>query len=270
MGGRDVDAARGGRRAVTGRAGLALRSAAFNLLFVLWSTIFSLTFWPLLVLPARRITWLGRLWARGALFFLAFTVGLRHEVRGLEHKPSGAAIVASKHQSAWETIVFFLLHDRLAYVLKAELMLIPIIGWYLARVGMIAIDRRGGGRALRRLIARARKAVAGGHTIVIFPEGTRTVPGARRPYQPGVAALYAQLDLPVVPVALNSGRHWRRRGFLKRPGTIVLEYLPPIPPGLDREAFTATLEARIEDAVARLDKDVSPVDSKEPERAATG
>ncbi len=268
MGGGDAYAAGGGWRAVTSRAGLVLRSVAFNLLFVLWSTAFSLTFWPLLVLPPRRITWLGRWWARGVLAFLTLTVGLRHEVRGLEHKPGGPAIVASKHQSAWDTIVFFLLHDRLAYVLKAELLLIPIIGWYLARVGMIAIDRRGGARALRGLITRARRAVAEDRTIVIFPEGTRTAPGTRRPYQPGVAALYAQLDLPVVPVALNSGHYWRRRGFLKRPGTIVLEYLPPIPPGLGREAFTATLEARIEDAVARLDQDATSPESKEPNRAA--
>jgi 1-acyl-sn-glycerol-3-phosphate acyltransferase len=270
MGGGDADAARGGRRAVIDYAGLVLRSVAFNLLFVLWSTAFSLTFWPLLVLPAHRIAWLGRWWARGVLVFLALTVGLRHEVRGLAHRPRGPAIVASKHQSAWDTVVFFLLHERLAYVLKAELLLIPIIGWYLARVGMIAIDRRGGARALRSLIARARRAVAEGRTIVIFPEGTRTAPGTRRPYQPGVAALYAQLDLPVVPVALNSGRHWRRRAFLKRRGTIVLEYLPPIPPGLDRETFTATLETRIENAVARLDKTAAPADSQEPNRASAG
>lgn len=235
------------------RTALALRSAAFNLLFFGWSIGFALLFWPLLVLPARRIAWLGRLWARGALAFLAWTVGLRHEVRGLAHRPHGAAIVASKHQSAWDTIVFFLLHDRMAYVLKAELLLIPIIGWYLARVGMIAIDRRGGASALRRLVAHARTAAAEGRTIIIFPEGTRTAPGMHRPYQPGVAALYAQLGLPVVPVALNSGRYWRRRGFFKRPGKIVLEYLEPIPPGLDRTMFTATLETRIEEAMERLD-----------------
>ena len=246
--------------------GLALRSVAFNLLFFGWSIGFSLLFWPLLILPPRRITWLGRWWARGVLALLALTVGLRHEVRGREYQPKGAAIVASKHQSAWDTIVFFLLHERLVYVLKAELLLIPLIGWYLARVGMIAIDRRGGARALRSMVNRARQAIAAGHTIVIFPEGTRTAPGAKRPYQPGVAALYAQLGLPVVPVALNSGRYWRRRGFIKRPGTIVLEYLPPIPPGLDRETFTATLEARIESAVAQLDR----ADSKEPNRVAAG
>lgn len=249
--------------------GLALRSVAFNLLFFGWSTAFSLLFWPLLLLPARRISWLPRLWARGVLAFLAAAVGLRHEVRGQEYRPHGPAIVAAKHQSAWDTIVFFLLHERLVYVLKAELLLIPIIGWYLARVGMIAIDRRGGARALRRMVARAREAIASGHTIVIFPEGTRTPPGTRRPYHPGVAALYGRLGLPVVPVALNSGRYWRRRGFLKRPGTIVLEYLPPIAPGLDRAEFAATLERRIEDAVARLDRETQS-DSKEPKRPTGG
>ena len=234
--------------------------------------MFALLFWPLLALPARRITWLGRLWARGVLTLLDRVVGLRHEVRGLEHKPQGRAIVASKHQSAWDTIIFFLLHERLVYVLKAELMFIPIIGWYLARVGMIAVDRRGGARALRRLIARARAAAARGDTIVIFPEGTRTAPGQRRPYHPGVAALYGQLDLPVVPVALNSGRYWRRRGFLKHPGTILLEYLPPIAAGLDRAAFSAELERRIEDATARLDAQAvhgTPARPGEPEPVPT-
>ena len=131
-------------------------------------------------------------------------------------------------------------------------MLVPFYGWYVWSAGMIAIDRKAGAAALRNLVAGGERAVKQGRSIVIFPEGTRTAPGTLRPYQPGVAALYRQLNLPVVPVALNSGLYWGRRHFLKRPGRIVLEILPPIPPGGDRRAVMAELEARIEAATARL------------------
>ena len=165
----------------------------------------------------------------------------------------GPAILAAKHQSAWDTIVFYRVLDAdPVYVLKRELTWIPILGWYLRRVGMVAVDRKGGAAALRRMTATAHAALAEGRRIVIFPEGTRTAPGARRPYHPGVAALYAATDVPVVPVALDSGRYWPRRGFLKRPGTITLRILPPLPPGLARKAFVAELEHRIEEACAAL------------------
>ncbi|MFO0995774.1 MAG: lysophospholipid acyltransferase family protein [Alphaproteobacteria bacterium] len=229
-----------------------LRSVLFNLVFFAWSGAMALVLWPALLLPPQHLPWIGRLWARGCLALLSRTVRLSHEVRGRAHLPEGPVIVASKHQSAWDTIVFFLLFANPAYVLKAELLLIPIIGWYLRRVGMIAIDRDGGARALKGMLAAAKRAIGEGRPIVIFPEGTRTAPGATRPYHPGTAALYAHLGLPVVPVALNSGLYWGRRRFIKRPGRIVVEFLPAIAPGMERRAFGAELERRIEEAVARL------------------
>ena len=137
-------------------------------------------------------------------------------------------------------------------MLKKELAWLPIYGWYAMRAGSIAVDRKAGATALKRMIAAARRAVAAGRPIVIFPEGTRTAVGARLPYQPGVAALYLQLGVPLVPVAVNSGLYWGRRAFLKRPGRIVLEVLPPIPPGLDRRTVMRLLEERIEVATERL------------------
>ena len=128
---------------------------------------------------------------------------------------------------------------------------IPLFGWCLVHAGMIRIDREGGARALRGLIEDGRAALARGAPIVIFPEGTRMPPGERRPYQPGVAALYRHLDCPVVPVALNSGVFWSRRSFVKRPGRIVVEFLPPIAPGLERKEFMAELERRLEGATER-------------------
>lgn len=231
---------------------IALRSLAFNLFFFAWTAFLHVLYLPLLVLPERFLIAGSRLWARGILAGLAFFCGIRHEIRGREHLPEGACIVASKHQSAWDTLIFPLLVDGPCYVFKRELMWVPLFGWYIARDGGIPIDRKGGAKALRRMLAAAQRRAARGRKIVIFPEGTRVPLGERRPYHPGTAALYRHLDLPVVPVAVNSGLFWGRRSFRKYPGTIVLEMLPPIPAGQPRRAFAAALESRIEAATARL------------------
>ena len=230
----------------------ALRSFAFNLLMYGWSLAIMLVGLPVLAMPRPAVFVVARLWARGILWLLAATVGLRHRLARPENRISGPAIYASKHQSAWDTLVFMTLLDRPAYVVKRELIFVPLLGWYLLRTGMIPVDRAGGTRALRRMTTAARAAVADGRPLVIFPEGTRVALGARHPYHPGIAAVYGQLDVPVVPVALNSGLFWGRRRFVKRPGVITIEYLPSIPPGLPRRAFMAELERRIESASARL------------------
>lgn len=229
-----------------------LRSLAFNVLFFAWTAVIAVCCLPLLVLPRRTLYWASRTWARVNLAMLAGLCGLRYELRGLDNIPAGPCIVASKHQSAWDTMIFPILFDAPCYVVKRELVWIPLFGLCLVRYGNIPIDRSGGAKALRALIRAARDRLNEGRSIVIFPEGTRVAPGLRRPHHPGTAALYMQLDVPVVPVAVNSGLFWGRRTFVKKPGRIVLEVLPPIPPGLPRKAFAATLEERIETASARL------------------
>jgi 1-acyl-sn-glycerol-3-phosphate acyltransferase len=139
-------------------------------------------------------------------------------------------------------------------VLKRELLHIPMFGWYMRKVGMIAVDRSRGASALKQMVREAQATFAAGRSIAIFPEGTRTAPGEHKPYQPGVAALYTQLGVPVVPIALNSGLFWGRKAFLKKPGTITLQILPAIPPGLDRKTFMKRLESSIEDASKALAK----------------
>ena len=207
---------------------------------------------PWLAFPPRLMLAHSRAWMRGVQFLLARIVGLEYEVRGRPRGDSRPAIFAFKHQSAWETLAIHLLLDGAVIALKRELTQIPLFGWVLLHAGMIRIDRKGGPRALRGLIEGGRAALARGAPIVIFPEGTRVPPGEQRPYQPGVAALYRHLDCPVVPVALNSGVFWPRRSFVKRPGRIVVEFLPPIEPGLERKAFMAELHDRLETATARL------------------
>ena len=231
---------------------LFVRSLLFNLALWLWTGLMVLVALPLLAAPRQQMVAIGRRWEQGAQSLLARLAGLTYEVRGRERLPAQPAIFAFKHQSAWETLVLHLLLADPAIVLKRELTLIPLFGWYLRHAGMIGIDRAGGARALRALVEDSRAALARGSPIVIFPEGTRAPVGERNPYQPGVAALYRQLDCPVVPVALNSGLFWPRRSFIKRPGRIVVEFLPPIAPGLDRDAFMTELEQRLESATERL------------------
>jgi 1-acyl-sn-glycerol-3-phosphate acyltransferase len=227
------------------------RSLLFNLCLWLWTLVMLLAALPWLALPPRWMLAHSRAWMRGVQFLLSRIVGLEYEVRGREHA-SGLAIFALRHQSAWETLAIHLLLPGAAIALKRELMRIPLFGWTLRHAGMIGIDREGGARALRGLIEGGRAALARGMPIVIFPEGTRVPPGAHRPYHPGVAALYRHLDCPVVPVALNSGVFWGRRSFVKHPGRITVEFLPPIAPGLERKAFMAELERRLETASERL------------------
>jgi 1-acyl-sn-glycerol-3-phosphate acyltransferase len=229
-----------------------LRSLAFNLGFWCWTIALAIIGMPLLLLPRRFIIGYARFWMLGTQAMLRTLVGLDYEVRGREHLPRQPAILALKHQSAWETLVLLLVIDDPAIALKRELTMIPVFGWYTLRAGMIRIDRGSGARALRSMVEGGRAALRRGSQIVIFPEGTRVAPGAHRPYHPGVAALYLQLDVPVVPVALNSGLFWPRRSFAKRPGRIAIEFLPPIVPGLDRRAFMLELERRLEGASTRL------------------
>ena len=184
---------------------ILLRSLLFNIAFYVLTIAMALLGLPMLLVPRRWAAAFGRCWAAGVLKLLGWCVGLTHEVRGAANLPVGPAIIAMKHQSAWDTFAVPVVFSDPAIVLKRELMMIPFYGWYLWKAGMIAIDRGAGAAALKRMMASGKRVAEDGRAIVIFPEGTRTAPGTRQPYQPGVAALYRQLGLPLVPVAVNSG-----------------------------------------------------------------
>jgi 1-acyl-sn-glycerol-3-phosphate acyltransferase len=232
---------------------LRLRSALFNVLFFGWSAFVLTLSLPLVLVPRGAIRWSAQRLTAGTLFLLRHVVGVTYEVRGDLSLLQQPMIVACKHQSAWDTFIFYLLARDPAYVMKKELLLIPIYGWLARKQRMIPIDRKAGAGALRGLLRAAEAALAERRQIVIFPQGTRVAPGAAAPYQPGVAALYGRLRSPVLPVALNSGCFWPRRSFVKYPGRIVIELLAPIPPGLPKTQFMAELERRIETASAALE-----------------
>lgn len=234
-------------------AGTFLRSLLFNLSMVACTILLgiSIIFVPLMSQSqARKI---ADLWVASVLWLLKFLVGLEHEIRGRENIPEGAAVFACKHQSAWETIAIASIVRNPAFVLKRSLLFIPFFGQYLHKLDMIAINRSSGVEALKILQRKALQITNHGRPVVIFPEGTRTQPGQRRKYRRrGVTTLYARLPVPLIPVALNSGLFWPRNSFIKKPGKIVIEFLPPIKQGLDDARFIATLQETIETASDRL------------------
>ena len=193
-----------------------------------------------------------RAWAKTSIFWLDVICGTKLEVRGLEHLPKSGALIAGKHQSSFETFALIPFLQDPAVVLKRELTFIPLFGWFALKFGMIGLDRGAGAKAIKSLIARAKTAVGQGRHVVIFPEGTRREPGAEPDYKPGASALYLALNVPCVPFALNSGKFWPRRQFRRLPGTIIIEFLPSILPGLKRRDFEARLIQEVESASLRL------------------
>lgn len=228
---------------------LYLRSALFLAWFAAVSVIMNVGSLPLLLMPPRLTMASAKIWAQLMLFGLNWSVGLGIEVRG--RVPGAHVLIAAKHFSIWETIALVALLPHPAIILKESLLKIPFFGWYCRKMGMIAIDRSAGANAIRLMHTGAKRALKDGRPILIFPEGTRKQPHAVPDYKSGVAALYLQLRLPCVPVAHNSGLFWIG-GFLRKPGTIVLQFLEPIPPGLPGREFMALLESHIEEATNNL------------------
>jgi len=229
-----------------------LRSLLFNAFFLGGTAVVVLLGVPLLVFPSRVLTGFIRFWARMMIGALRVICGIRLEVAGMANLPPGGSIIAAKHQSAFDTMVWLVLVPNCAYVLKKELVDIPLWGRLARHCGHLSVDRQAGASALRTLVRETRARLAEGRPVVIFPEGTRTAPGERSAYQPGVAAMAAASGAPVVPAATDSGRHWGRRAFRKSPGVIHVSVLPPLPAGLQRAALMAALEQAIETETDRL------------------
>jgi 1-acyl-sn-glycerol-3-phosphate acyltransferase len=229
-----------------------IRSLLFTAFFYVGSTIAALLMTPLLLGRRRWVVQAIGLWATVMMAALRVICGVKVEIRGREHMPTGPALIAAKHQGMFDTISpFSFLHDA-CFVLKKELLVIPFYGWYSIKGGMIAVDREGHASALKKLVKDTRERLSEDRQVIIFPEGTRKDPGAEPDYKPGVAALYRDLDLPCTPLATNSGVHWPAHGFLRRPGTIVFHFLEPLPASLKRGEFMRELQDRIETATNAL------------------
>ena len=203
---------------------------------------------PIMLFGQRRSMAPIRGWAKAVLWGARTIVGIRVEFRGLEHRPTGGALLAGKHLSMLDTIAPFAILDYPAFVLKKSLIYLPFLGWFAARTRMVAIKREDAAKALKGMVTECRDRISHGRQIVIFPEGTRSNVGDDPVYKPGVAALYRDLDVPCHLLATNSGQFWPGHGIDRRPGTVVFEFLPPLPAGLKRAEMMAELKDRLEAA----------------------
>src|SRR5208282_5491959 len=244
---------------------LAFRSIVFNFLFYLNLVVLMVIGLPTMLGGRRAVFALARLWGSISVWLLKRICGLRLEYRGVENIPPGGVLIAVKHQSFLETFALLKYAPDFAIVLKRQLTFIPFFGLYLIVSKQIAIDRSRGRQALQQIVAATKPVLAAGRQVFIYPEGTRRPPGAPPRYKPGVAAIYVETEAPCLPVAVNTGLFWRRRGFMRRPGVAVIEYLAPIAPGLDRKNFAALLQEAIETACARLNAEAT---ARDPSLAA--
>lgn len=220
-----------------------------SIVFVIWlygaMAVLGVVMWPFVLADDRHVWTALRTWARTTIWGLRWIVGARVSFEGLEHVPQGGALIAMKHQSTLDTIVPSLFIPRPVYVFKKELGDAPVMGAYLKR-NQIGVDRSGHAKALKSLMRGARDAVAKGGQVLIFPEGTRQELDAPPDYKPGIAAMYKDLNVPVTPVALNTGLIWKPKGIMRSPGHVTFKVLPPIPAGLPRDEFMRELERILE------------------------
>ena len=231
-----------------------LRSILFLFLFY-FLTLVQMIFWtPVYFFLPRHHAWkIPKLWGKINLWLQYKIVGTRFDFRGMEHIPDeGGFIVAAKHQSSWETYTLLPFLKDPTYVLKRELMFIPFFGWYAMKMNIVPVHRGKKGKALHSMTKNARPQLEGGRSLVIYPEGTRKLPEAKPDYKYGVSHLYSEINVPVLPVALNSGMHWARNSFHLKRGTTVLEFLEPIKPGMEKAKFAERLETVIEEKTAEL------------------
>jgi len=251
-----------------------LRSLVFNVLFYAVLVCLAIVALPTFLMPPRGLLTVAGWWAKASLFLMRVVCHINVEFRGVEKIPTGPLLVVAKHQSFWETFALMPFFDRPIFILKRQLMHIPVFGQFLIKTGMISIDRSAGVKALLDMTRRARAAVRGGCQLIIFPEGTRRAAGAPPDYKTGFAQIYSACGVQCLPIALNSGLFWPRRTFMRYPGTLVVEFLDPLPPGLPKGEYITRVRDEIEGATARIveagRKEQERLIGSAPSYAATG
>jgi 1-acyl-sn-glycerol-3-phosphate acyltransferase len=233
-----------------------LRSLLFNILFFSFTALACIVFLPVLLMPRGAILWATKTYLKGVSLIEKTVMGLTYEIRGQEHLPKeGTYIVAAKHQSAYETLKLHDLFGDPTIVLKRELINIPVFGTFLKKIDVIPINRKNKEEAMNAIVAGALRMKDNNRPIIIFPQGTRVavdISKAEKPYKGGIVKMYTNTDIPIIPMALNTGLFWPRNSFIKRPGKVVFEFLSPIEPGLPDKKVMQALEDRIEEKTSLL------------------
>jgi len=229
-----------------------LRGVLFLIWMVFWLLLLGIIFLPTLLMGLAAVKAPMKIWIKITLFGMRYICGIKIAIEGTQNIPKGGALLASKHQSMFDVIIPWQLFSFPALILKTELSRIPIFGWYVMKLKNVAINRKDGAKALRKMLKDCAALAKQNRQILIFPEGTRVKPGASAPYKPGVAGLYKEMQVPCVPIALNSGLCWPKSGLNFQPGTITVRILPAIAPGLDKKTFMQQLQTSIETASLEL------------------
>jgi 1-acyl-sn-glycerol-3-phosphate acyltransferase len=226
---------------------IVIRSILFNLAFYANLIIRMILFSPTYFLAERRKAWkVPKNWVLSNHWLLEKIVGTTFEIEGLENMPKGSCIIAPKHQSFWDAYALLPWIDDAIYILKRELTWIPLFGQYITKMRMIPVDRGARGKAMTEVMERTRREMADGRQLIIYPEGTRRAPGAEPSYRYGIARLYRDLKIPVVPIVMHPGLFWPRRRFMRYPGHFKVKILPAIAPGLDPDTFMDRLVEEME------------------------
>lgn len=233
---------------------IIVRSILYNIFVVFWTLLVGGLFLPFLLFPKNNsfLNLAAKIWAKCLCKGLGYICNLKMEVRGVKNIPENSFIIASKHQSALEIIALVALIPSPKFILRRSLIFVPFIGIYALKMGMILIDRKGGAKTLRSMLAGTKESLDKGNNIIIFPEGTRTIPGSKPEYKPGISGIYQYCERNVLPVATNTGLFWKKNAFVKLPGTYVIEFLPIIKSGLDKNKFFKILVNDIENASNKL------------------
>jgi 1-acyl-sn-glycerol-3-phosphate acyltransferase len=231
---------------------MLLRTFLFYLLLVFWTVFLGILCLPFLFLPIKYLHQPSRLWILGIFFLLKHICNISHKLIGLENIPQYPVLIASKHQSAFETFALYFYLSKSTFIHKKQLFFIPIFGQYLKKINMISIDRNGGVSTIRKMFSQAKKKIDDGFSIIIFPEGTRKKPGDIPDYKSGFVGLYKELNIEILPVAVNSGKYWPKHSIIKKPGNIIIKFLPIIKSQLDRKTVLQEIENKIEKATNKI------------------
>ncbi len=244
---------------------IILRSILFNIAFYINLIAMMVVMTPpYFLLPRKKAFWVAKTWVRMSHWLLAKIVGTTFEIEGMENMPEGSCIFAPKHQSFWDAYALLPLLDDPFYILKRELTWIPLFGWYLKKQRMVPVDRKARGKVMTVVMEKTKAEMQAGRQLIIYPEGTRRAPGAPPEYKYGIARLYRDLSVPVVPVVMHPGLFWPRRKFIRYPGHFKVQILPAIAPGMEPDAFLAHLIEVMETASDRLLVETAEANPKLP------
>ena len=229
------------------------RSILFYLLLGIWTIFMGIACLPYFILPFAYLRQPVNIWISGIFLLLKNICKITHELQGKENIPLHSVLIASKHQSAFETFALFYYLPKAIFIHKKHLFWIPIFGQYLKKINMISIDRKKGASSMRLMLKKTKEKTKLGFSIIIFPEGTRKKPGDKPDYKSGFVGMYKQINKGVLPVALNSGNFWPKDIFIKKSGHITINFLEIIPPGLEKNKILTKLETAIENKIKEMD-----------------